>query len=200
MKKILFTLAAALTILPASIATQASASPKGNSGNKIVTPSAKVQFQPTKVVQPVKLTPTKLNLNVKFNPNNLTKATKFSQGYMYKGKNHFHWTSQRWDARYGCVCFYDPYILAWFYWCEPDLCYYPVAYCPYQTFCWVVPTPVTTTCLPCQQGLTSVAGVAGVTGTTGVPVEPIDGTLEPPITATDEVPPIPEPATPIRKQ
>ena len=88
MKKILLTIAAALTILTASIASPASAAPKGNAGNHVIQSSkviSNAKVQPTKAVQPVKLTPTKLNAKV--NPSNLTKATKFSQGYFYKGKD-----------------------------------------------------------------------------------------------------------------
>jgi hypothetical protein len=66
----------------------------------------------------------------------LTHGTRFAHGYFYRGRNHYHWESQRFDARYGCTCFYDSSCSSWYYWCQPDDCYYPVTYCPYQTYCW----------------------------------------------------------------
>jgi hypothetical protein len=65
-----------------------------------------------------------------------TYGTKFAYGYLYRGRNHAHWSYQRWDARYGCTCYYDPCCTCWYYWCEPASCYYPVSYCPYRTYCW----------------------------------------------------------------
>ena len=71
---------------------------------------------------------------------NLTYGTRFAQGYYYSGRNHNHWSYCRYDARYGCNCYYDPCCSSWYYWCEPASCYYPVTYCPYRTYCW--PTEV----------------------------------------------------------
>jgi hypothetical protein len=68
-----------------------------------------------------------------------TYGTRFAYGYFYRGRNHAHWSYQRWDARYGCNCYYDPCCTCWYYWCEPASCYYPVSYCPYQTYCWNTP-------------------------------------------------------------
>jgi hypothetical protein len=68
-----------------------------------------------------------------------TYGTRFAYGYFYRGRNHSHWSYQRWDARYGCYCYYDPCCTSWYYWCEPASCYYPVSYCPYQTYCWNTP-------------------------------------------------------------
>jgi hypothetical protein len=65
-----------------------------------------------------------------------TYGTKFAYGYFYRGRNHAHWSYQRWDSRYGCNCYYDPCCTCWYYWCEPVSCYYPVSYCPYRTYCW----------------------------------------------------------------
>jgi len=60
----------------------------------------------------------------------------FEHGIYYKGKVHPHWAHCRYDARYGCDCYWDPCSLTWYYWCEPDLCYYPVTYVPYRTYSW----------------------------------------------------------------
>src|SRR5260370_29431180 len=63
-------------------------------------------------------------------------GTRFAHGYYYSGYGHNHWSYSRYDARYGCTCYYDPFCSAWYYWCEPASCYYPVTYCPYRTYCW----------------------------------------------------------------
>ena len=71
-----------------------------------------------------------------FNHNyHTTHGTRFQHGYFYRGHSHSHWTYQRYDSRYGCVCYYDPCCSCWYYWCEPASCYYPVTYCPYPTYC-----------------------------------------------------------------
>jgi len=63
-------------------------------------------------------------------------GTRFSHGYFYNGRNHSHWSQQRFDRRYGCTCYFDSGCNAWYYWCQPAGCYYPVSYCPYGTYCW----------------------------------------------------------------
>jgi hypothetical protein len=99
---------------------------------------------------PITLLPAKnlINQQTKFinlNPANtagynLKFGTKFQSGYLYKGCNHYHWTVCRFDVRYGCCCYFDPCCAVWYYWCEPDLCFYPVTYCPYRLYVW--PTSV----------------------------------------------------------
>lgn len=69
----------------------------------------------------------------------LTYGTRFAYGYCYYGRQHNHWSICRYDARYGCNCYYDPYACNWYYWCEPAACYYPVTYCPYRTYAWTAP-------------------------------------------------------------
>jgi hypothetical protein len=59
---------------------------------------------------------------------------QFRHGYYYRGRNHPHWSTTRWDARYGCTLYYDPYVRCYYYWCEPDGCYYPVSYTPYNRY------------------------------------------------------------------
>jgi hypothetical protein len=112
----------------------------------------------------------------KINDYHLKFGTKFDHGYFYKGKNHHHWGLIRFDVRYGCNCYWDPCLLIWFYWCERDVCYYPVSYCPYRCYACtevVVETP----CLPC---------------TSGQPVLPAS-TDAPPVS---DIPPIPAPVAP----
>jgi hypothetical protein len=58
------------------------------------------------------------------------------QGYCYPGKDHNHWSSSYWDKRYGCELFYDPCCSCYCYYCQPDDCWYPCDYCPYDCYCW----------------------------------------------------------------
>jgi hypothetical protein len=59
---------------------------------------------------------------------------RFAHGYYYKGRNHHHWTKRYWHSGYRCYLYYCPDTLAYYYWCAPDNCYYPVSYCPYKTY------------------------------------------------------------------
>lgn len=63
-------------------------------------------------------------------------GTKFKGGYFYKGKEHSHWSYHCYDKRYGCECYYCPCTCCYYYWCQPDDCYYPVSYCPHGKYCW----------------------------------------------------------------
>ena len=63
-------------------------------------------------------------------------AIKFKGGHYYKGKAHCHWGCSCWDVRYCCVIYYCPVTCGWYYFCEPDDCYYPIDYCPYGVYCW----------------------------------------------------------------
>ena len=67
------------------------------------------------------------------------RGTRFEHGIYYRGRDHYHWGAVRFDSRYGCDCYWDPYIRSWYYWCEPDFCFYPVSYCPYR--CYTCDTP-----------------------------------------------------------
>lgn len=55
---------------------------------------------------------------------------KFWFGYCYSGKHHCHWSDCCWWDSYGCYVYWCPSICVWYYWCEPDECFYPVTYCP----------------------------------------------------------------------
>jgi hypothetical protein len=54
----------------------------------------------------------------------------------FRGKGHFRRSAGVWDKRYGCRLYLDGDTGAYYYWCPPDDCYYPVDYCPYGTYSW----------------------------------------------------------------
>jgi hypothetical protein len=54
----------------------------------------------------------------------------------YRGREHYHWTKKVYFEKYGCHCYWDPYICCYYYFCVPDDCYYPIDYCPYGKYCW----------------------------------------------------------------
>ncbi len=54
-------------------------------------------------------------------------GTRFSHGY-YFGRNNFYWNSRCWSSRYGCYCYWNPYMSCWYYWYAPQGCYYPLSY------------------------------------------------------------------------
>src|SRR6202043_326977 len=57
----------------------------------------------------------------------------------YQGKYHKHWSHYGYSKSYGCYLYYDPCCCSYYYYCQPACCYYPVSYCPYQTYCWNAP-------------------------------------------------------------
>jgi len=69
-------------------------------------------------------------------------GVKKSFGYCYKGYDHCHWYCNKWSSVHNCWFFFDPSCSLWYYWCEPDLCYYPCNYLPYRTYVYVAPAPV----------------------------------------------------------
>jgi hypothetical protein len=71
---------------------------------------------------------------IKFQNYHLTYGRKFSGGYCYVGNTHQHWVSTIWAPDCGCYTYYCPYTSVWYYWCQPDGCFYPVSYCPYGTY------------------------------------------------------------------
>ena len=179
MKKLLLTIAIASMTLVSNANIQAGP----NNGNSIknVSSGNSVKHNVTKTlpIANAKLSPSK---NVSYH---LQNGTKFAQGYLYKGKNHCHWGLIRWDVRYGCNCYWDPCLLVWYYWCEPDQCFYPVSYCPYRRYTTeiVVLTPATQVIpMAASPGVTTIlpSGVVSSSATTGVV----------------DIPPIPEPVVP----
>ena len=74
-----------------------------------------------------------------------------SFGYCYTGFNHSHWYCRKWSPVNNCWFFFDQGCNAWYYWCQPDGCYYPCSYMPYESYVYVAPTPaVVTTGAPTQ--------------------------------------------------
>ena len=170
MKTILFTLAA-IAALSVPFASQTQAGPHdgrsghSNSGN-----------HSTKVVASSKtVSSNHMNSNNfsrdnhgKFSNNHLTNGTKFAHGYFYRGREHNHWTSHRFDSRYGCECYFDPCCSCWYYWCQPASCFYPVTYCPYQVYCWSPVVQVQSApCVTCTSVIEPVS-VQTITRTTFV--------------------------------
>ncbi len=92
--------------------------------------NANINLGPARVN--VNLGPARVNVNLapRYVNYHLTNGVRFNQGFYYRGRNHFHWSYQRWDPRYGCYLFYDPCVSMWYYWNQPMGCYYPVNYCP----------------------------------------------------------------------
>ena len=123
MNKILFSLAT-ITVLSVGFASQAQAAPRGHSSHASSS-SYHATSHGSNYVS-----------HGRFANYNINYGTRFAHGYYYSGRNHNHWSYSRYDARYGCVCYYDPCCSCWYYWCEPASCYYPVTYCPYSTYCW----------------------------------------------------------------
>ncbi|MBX9623390.1 MAG: hypothetical protein K2X82_06210, partial [Gemmataceae bacterium] len=58
----------------------------------------------------------------------LTYGKAFGGGFFYPGLAHRHWTYQCYWPKYGCVCYWCPYTLGYYYWFAPAGCYYPVGY------------------------------------------------------------------------
>jgi len=89
----------------------------------------------------------------------LSHGKKFEHGYFYEGKYHQHWSYSYLDKRYGTYLYYDPCCYSFYYYCAPKACYYPVSYCPYQTYCWNEPayfTPSAPPATPAPEPLVKV--------------------------------------------
>lgn len=54
-------------------------------------------------------------------------GTRFSHGYSFSARN-FYYSSRCWSSRYGCYCYWCPYVNSWYYWCGGQSCYYPISY------------------------------------------------------------------------
>jgi hypothetical protein len=75
----------------------------------------------------------------------LNHGRQFNWGWCFQGRHHNHWSFCYHDHRYGCYLYYCPCTCGYFYWCETDVCYYPISYCPYNTYCGCT-TVIDTTC------------------------------------------------------
>jgi hypothetical protein len=61
---------------------------------------------------------------------------RHGHGRQGRGGHRHRWSHRIFDQRYGCnvfLCADDGY---WYYWCDPDSCYYRLDYCPYGTYAW----------------------------------------------------------------
>jgi hypothetical protein len=123
MKKIVFTLAA-MSVLSVAFASPALAAPRSGHSSHVTSNRSYVSHGSSYVS------------HGRYANYHQNYGTRFAHGYFYSGRNHNHWSYTRFDSRYGCTCYYDPGCSCWYYWCEPVSCYYPVTYCPYQTYCW----------------------------------------------------------------
>ena len=138
MKKFMFTMTAA-TLLTAFFALQASAAPTKGSPSGPTKSGGVSNVAKSNIVGQNKIASNTLS---KVHSNyHLTSGVKFQGGTLYRGRNHTHWTITRFDPRYGCNCYFDGGLSIWFYFCEIDVCYYPVSYCPHQ-YCSTCVTPV----------------------------------------------------------
>ena len=144
MKKIILTLAVAA--LSATVVSQTQAAPKvGGPGNSSISKS-QVNSKPSTNKSIASAQSFRTATPAKFKDYHVQHGTKFQHGVFYRGKHHEHWGHIRWDARYGCNCYWDPCLSTWYYWCQRDICYYPVSYCPYRCYTCtevvVVPQPI----------------------------------------------------------
>ncbi len=55
---------------------------------------------------------------------------RFRGGYLYRGRDHHHWTRTVWDPVCRRYQYWDPSLSVWYYWYPADNCYYPVSYTP----------------------------------------------------------------------
>jgi hypothetical protein len=52
------------------------------------------------------------------------------------GRDYAGWKSCYADKNFGCYLYCHPKSGVYYYWCGRDSCYYPVDYCPYDTYCY----------------------------------------------------------------
>jgi len=82
-------------------------------------------------------------INKNFDKNyHLRCGTKFDYGYCYHGFNHCHWSYCCFDRYLGCYTYWCPCTCSYYYYCQPYECFYPVTYCPCQTYVFVNVTVV----------------------------------------------------------
>jgi hypothetical protein len=98
-----------------------------------------------------------------------TYARRSEHGYYYPGRNHYHWSYNCWDRRYGCRLYFDPGLCCYFYFCVPDDCYYPVTYCPYRVYSWNTPAY---SAAPVAASASATAVASASAGTAGPPPAP----------------------------
>jgi hypothetical protein len=72
----------------------------------------------------------------RFHPKAVGHGEKFAHGTLYRGYRHNHWGYRYWNGTNRAWYYYDPGIKSYYYWCQPDSCWYPVSYCPYGQYTW----------------------------------------------------------------
>jgi hypothetical protein len=122
------------------------------------------------------------------------KGIRFDHGIYYRGRDHHHWGSVRFDRRYGCNCYWDPYVSVWYYWCQPDDCYYPVSYCPYRSY--TCSTPVALSTVSTEPVLAPTRAIVNNNVNTNNVQVNVPAAI--PANPVNEVAIIPEPASPRR--
>jgi hypothetical protein len=89
------------------------------------------------------------NSNGNYHTTNFKKDHDYDKGHFLKGDFHCYkgkycdfWNYHCWDRSYGCELYWNPWYRCYYYFCDPDDCYYPISYCPYVKFSFVTVTPV----------------------------------------------------------
>jgi hypothetical protein len=52
----------------------------------------------------------------------------------HRGLHRLNWTRRYWNLNFGAYLYYNPDDGEYYYWCQPDDCYYPEDYCPYGRY------------------------------------------------------------------
>ena len=137
--------------------------------------NANINLGPARVATRININPAPRYVNY-----NLTHGVRFAQGTYYRGRDHRHWSYQRWDPRYRCYLYFDPCVRSWYYWNQPMACYYPVSYCPTGSYS----SPIAAQPLPDVPMFPTSAG------------EPINAPIDMTFPGDNELPPIPAPMFP----
>ena len=90
-------------------------------------------------------------------------GTKFSHGYYFSSKN-FYYNTRRWSSRYGCYCYWCPYVNSWYYWSPAQTCYYPLSYITVAPPTVVVAPATVTVAAPVSGGPDGPIGPGGPGG------------------------------------
>ena len=85
---------------------------------------------------PKQQVPQKLTPKVDFKNYQCYNGLKCSFGWCFPGFDHCHWTYKCWFVDCGCYCNWCPSTCCYYYYCVPDLCWYPISYCPYGKYVW----------------------------------------------------------------
>ena len=109
-----FLLSAAAVVIGLALVGTAEAGPKGGSGSKGGSSSSH-----------------SMHSSYSSHSSHMSYTSKSKVSYF--SKDHFHWSHCYWWGKYGCYTYYCPSTYCWYYWYEPECCYYPCSYIPYAT-------------------------------------------------------------------